>query len=211
MQPLVEIRPYDLADAGLMAAEAQWVLVWTVDRPCVVVGQSNQVLDSLDLEVLARDAIPVYRRPSGGQPVYLSPRTLQISALLREERLQNPRRHFERINGLLVGTISDVLGIDLLERGVSDLAMADERKVLGSSIYRSAGKVLYHGVLNLSESPRQIARYLRHPPQEPDYRRGRDHGSFVTSLAQQVPDLDVAALRRALQDRLTRDLTKISV
>ncbi len=198
MHPLLEIHPYKLADAALMTTEISEALVWTVSEPCVVVGQSNRVQLSLDLEALARDDIPVFRRPSGGQPVLLSPRTLQISVVFDEPRLMNPRLHFEHINGVVREAIRDVLGLDLLLRGFSDLAAPNERKVLGSSIYRSRGRILYHGVLNVSESPAFIARYLLHPPEEPDYRKGRPHEDFITSLAELSGNTDLSAVSRAV-------------
>jgi lipoate-protein ligase A len=44
-------------------------------------------------------------------------------------------------------------------------------------------KLVYHAVLNLSEDTSVFAKYLRHPVREPDYRAGRSHNEFVTSLA----------------------------
>lgn len=185
-KPLVEIQPYALPDADLLQEGVMRVLVWRVPTSCVVVGQSNRVLDSLDLFALARDQVPVFRRPSGGQPVFLSPRTLQISVLLDEPVLTNPRHHFDRINHYVAMLVKKELGLSLHARGISDLATVEGLKVLGSSIYRSQGRVLYHGVLNLAESPACISRYLLHPPQEPDYRKGRSHEGFITSLAELV-------------------------
>lgn len=42
--------------------------------------------------------------------------------------------------------------------------------------------VFYHAVLNIGETPEFIGRYLKHPAREPDYRIGRKHEDFVTSV-----------------------------
>jgi len=42
--------------------------------------------------------------------------------------------------------------------------------------------LLYHAVLNLGEPASTFERYLKHPSKEPDYRKGRSHSDFVTSL-----------------------------
>ena len=65
--------------------------------------------------------------------------------------------------------------------GISDITMAG-KKILGSSIYRSKEALLYHAVLNLGEPASTFERYLKHPTKEPDYRQGRSHSEFVTSL-----------------------------
>jgi lipoate-protein ligase A len=42
--------------------------------------------------------------------------------------------------------------------------------------------VLYHGTLLDDFDLGLVTRVLRHPPREPDYRAGRDHGSFLANL-----------------------------
>lgn len=204
-QALVEIEPYTLADSVMMNAGSNCAMVWRVDQTCVVVGQGNQVLDSLNLFSLTRDKIKVYRRPSGGQPVLLSQRTAQVTIALFEKKLTNPSHHFARINGFLAELIAKELGLTVFFRGVSDLATTDERKILGSSMFRSRNRVVYHGVLNLAETALTVSRYLLHPPQEPEYRRGRSHSDFISSLAEQLPGLDAEHFFEILKARIEGD------
>ena len=49
-------------------------------------------------------------------------------------------------------------------------------------MYRGKGKLFYHAVLNFNEPSTTFQKYLRHPSNEPDYRKGRMHHEFVTSL-----------------------------
>jgi lipoate-protein ligase A len=92
---------------------------------------------------------------------------------------------------------------DLALRGTSDLAVGD-RKVVGSSIYLSSRYAFFHAVVNLSEDTGLIARYLRMPPREPDYRRGRSHTEFVTSLAAEGHDVSADDMERAVGEELRR-------
>ena len=62
--------------------------------------------------------------------------------------------------------------------------------------------MLYHAVLNRAESTDTIERYLKHPLREPDYRHGRNHGDFVTSLAAMGYAFTSATIRESLHQYL---------
>ena len=64
---------------------------------------------------------------------------------------------------------------------MGDVAI-DDLKVLGSSLYANREVALYQGSLLVDPDLDRIARYLPHPSREPDYRRGRSHAEFLTSL-----------------------------
>ncbi len=178
-----EARTYDLPDHVLIDPEAagQDFMVWQPEETVIVLGQSNQAETAVHTELAGQDGVPIYKRHSGGQTVILTPRTLIISIRLISEKLDNPQVYFKRINHLIIEGLSN-LGIENLnEKGISDIAIG-EKKILGSSIYRKRNMVFYHAVLNVAETPEFIARYLKHPGREPDYRTGRKHEDFVTSI-----------------------------
>ncbi len=181
----MEVLAYQLPDAVMFREgepEPGW-LVWVPDHTCLVLGASNQPEVSLYPDRVERDQIPVYKRPSGGETVILTPNTLVISVRLPDPGKQNPNIFFKQINHLIINALQNA-GVDSLgQRGISDIAIG-EKKILGSSIYRKREMVFYHAVLNLSEPAETIGRYIRHPKREPDYRRGRDHAEFVTSLSE---------------------------
>jgi len=123
------------------------------------------------------------KRPSGGQTVVLTPKNLIISAVFFDRNALVPKEVFNSIN-LLIISVLEQFGIkDLSLKGISDIAI-DGKKILGSSIYRSKNALLYHAVLNLGESSSTFEKYLKHPSKEPDYRLGRSHSEFVTSLSE---------------------------
>ena len=55
-----------------------------------------------------------------------------------------------------------------------------------------------------------IDRYLKHPSKEPEYRRGRPHTAFVTTLALEYPDLSYARIQQTVDDTLQQRILEIT-
>lgn len=186
MKPL----SYCLPDTLLLENSIKNFMVWIPERSYIVLGASNNIQDALILENVLVDNIPVLKRPSGGQTVMLTPNNVIISIVFPDAGVQ-PKDVFSQVNKLIVSVLKNNGVDDLRLSGISDIAIL-EKKILGSSIYRSKHMLLYHAVLNVSEPAETFERYLKHPTKEPDYRKGRKHGEFVTSLKengfQKTPD-----------------------
>ena len=69
-------------------------------------------------------------------------------------------------------------------RGISDVVVGD-RKISGNAQARRWGGVLLHGTLLRDLDLALVEACLRHPPREPEYRRGRSHRDFLTTLVDQ--------------------------
>lgn len=201
----MEITPYDLHDIELLEDNSSTYrfMVWEPGFLCIVLGQSNRLDQSVYVEQAAADNIPVYKRPSGGETVVLSPGTLVISILKRGDGLRSPRLYFNAYNEKIIQALRGLGVKNLSVNGISDICIGNQ-KILGSSIYRNRDRVLYHGVLNRAESVDVIERYLKHPPREPEYRDGRRHKDFVTSLAHQGYQFTGEEIRRALIEELKK-------
>jgi lipoate-protein ligase A len=118
-----------------------------------------------------------------------------------EDQLRSPQQVFNNHNGKIITALKG-LGITRLSlKGISDIAL-EEKKILGSSLYRARGMVFFHAVLNVSQQPYIFERYLRHPPREPEYRRGRTHREFVTSLYAEGHELPMDRLKAAIEAAL---------
>lgn len=195
----MEIRNYDLLDVSLLelSPPAYRCLIWRPDFTCLILGQSNKAETSLLREAVEQDAVSVYKRPSGGETVLLSPKTLVISILIPTADFKAPRACFNHINGKIASSLQSMGISDIRLNGISDICIG-EKKILGSSIYRSRDRMLYHAVLNVSEDTALIGRYLKHPSREPEYRRGRAHEDFVTSLAREGFNGKMEALMETL-------------
>lgn len=196
---MTEILKYNLPDSDLIdvtATDTNWSF-WVPDDHYLVLGQSNKAEKSLYLDKVKEDKIKVVKRPSGGESVILTPNTIVISVRLFTEKLENPQTSFRKINNAIIKALEN-LGVKKLHyKGISDVSIG-EKKILGSSIYRKKNLVFYHAVLNISEDISLIGKYLRHPGREPDYRKGRGHGDFVTSIREQGYELNHDQLIKAI-------------
>jgi len=172
---------YTLPDIQLLEDDSKQFLIWRPDKMYIILGASNRAEEALFLDNVRQDAITVMKRPSGGQTVMLTPNNLIIAAVFSDKNIMKPKEVFIMLNKLIISSIEEAGITDLSQRGISDIAI-DGKKILGSAIYRNKDKLLYHAVLNLGEPASTFERYLKHPSREPDYRNGRNHAEFVTSL-----------------------------
>ncbi len=180
---MFQIRKYDLPDIDIFYDETKRTdfFIWIPDDYYIVLGNSNKPQENLIEKNIHADYVPVYKRPSGGETVVLTPNTLVISIKITLEKFANPSAHFRYFNGKIIEGLSGLGVKNLYYRGISDIAIGD-KKILGSSIYRRRKILFYHAVLNVSEVIETIERYIKHPTREPGYRNGRSHQEFVTSL-----------------------------
>jgi len=192
----------DLLERDLLNNTESELMVWQPEFPVIVLGQSNTPEKSVLLEKALMDDIPVMQRPSGGEAVLLTPKMLIISLILKGTNLPKSSELFKQVNDLLISGFKDAGLSNVTYRGISDLAIND-KKILGSSIYRKPDTLFYHAVINYSEAPELIASYLKHPGREPDYRVGRDHAEFVTTLKDTGLEMNLSLLIEHFQAKLS--------
>jgi len=208
---MIEVREYDLPDFRISQSDNDFeVCVWQPENNYLVLGQSNHAETSLNTAEVLADKIVVYKRPSGGETVILSPQMLVISVLFKTGQLKNPKDYFFQINEAIIDALKSLGVSDLRQKGISDIAIG-EKKILGSSIYRKPDKVFFHAVLNVSENTETIARYIKHPAKEPDYRLGRTHEDFVTSLSSAGHQLDYTELAHRVKSEIKKIRNKLIV
>ena len=191
--------PYTLPDALLLEDRdsAYRALAWIPPEPAVVLGCSSSLEKAVEEAQVCGDGIRVYRRPSGGESMFLSPRMAAVSLVLDLGKRPLPRTLFSATGAALLRALESLGVSGLGIRGTSDLVLG-ERKLLGSAIYQRGTRLFYHAVLNVAEEPSRIQRYLRHPVREPQYRQGKRHEDFVTSLALEGFPVGPEACRKAL-------------
>ena len=205
----IEVKKYDLPDYDILKEGSNdFYKIWIPDQKYLVIGQGNKADSSLYIEKVEADNIPVYKRSSGGETVILTPNTLIISAVIIDEKFKNPAIYFKYYNKLLMETFQD-LGIENIgQKGISDVTIGN-KKIVGSSIYRRKNIVFYHAVINVSESIDIIAKYIKHPKKEPDYRKGRDHKEFVTSIELEGYDISIEQISEKLAQKF-EDIVNLS-
>ncbi len=198
-----EAISYNLPDYAILHSDKQAdYAVWQPDKTYIVLGRSNRITDdSVYMEKATEDGVEIYKRPSGGEAVVLSPDMLVISVKLPVENPLKTHQYFRLINNSIIDALHKSGISDVHQKGISDISIGI-KKILGSSIYRKEKTVFYHAVLNISGSVAIISRYLKHPSKEPDYRKGRDHAEFVTSLRQEGYNTAPEDLKKALAESL---------
>ena len=178
----IDSNSYPLPDKKLLETSSlPSFCTWIPDQVYVVLGRSNQPETSVYLDRIKQDEVTLIKRPSGGEAVVLTPSMIVIACTDQKEAYERSVDFFARCNNIIISALTD-LGVENLgQRGISDIS-SGSHKILGSSMFKAPDRLFYHAVLNVSELPGTIAWYLKHPTREPDYRGGRDHTKFVTSL-----------------------------
>ncbi len=201
---MIEVSEYNLPDIELLNEESNKFLLWIPDKTYIILGASNKAHISVEESLALKDNITVMKRRTGGQTVMLTPNNLIISAVITDESVMKPKDVFNNFNDIIIGAIEKDHNEKFSTRGISDIALGD-KKIMGSSMYRGKGKLFYHAVLNYNEPPATFQKYLKHPSIEPDYRKGRMHDEFVTTLV----NTGYSKSMLHLKNELTESLSKI--
>ena len=177
--------------------------LWEPLFPIVVLGRSSRYEEEIFGEICAADQIRVIKRLGGGKSVLLSPGMLIVSIALETIRFRGHLYYAKAINQIIEKTLTCCGVGNITFRGVSDLALGDQ-KILGCCLYltRVRGRwiVFYQASVLFDPYLKLVSTYLKHPPWEPDYRKGRSHEEFLTTLRAQGhrPQIIQASSRLAL-------------
>jgi lipoate-protein ligase A len=178
----------DAAEAGDLPGDV--LRLWESPQPIVVVGRSSRVAEEANVEACGQANVPVLRRASGGAAIVAGSGCLMYAVILQYAGREHLRlideahRYVLGVVAAAVGTLKNVVQ----HVGTSDLAMGG-RKISGNSVRCKREHFLYHGTLLYAFDLSLIARLLRMPPRQPEYRIGRLHDEFVANLPVNGADL----------------------
>jgi lipoate-protein ligase A len=194
----------DLLDRFLKTGEPVF-RTYEPSETCAVLGAGGKPETDLLLENLAADGIAVHRRRGGGGTVVLAHGQVVLALVTEVDSPFHNREYARRINEWFIEALSR-LGVERVShRGISDLAIG-EKKILGTSLYRRRLILFYQGSLLVSGDLSLFTRYLAMPTRVPDYRAGRGHEEFCTTLAKEGHALGarsvIAALEKVVRARL---------
>jgi len=165
----------------------------------IVLGAGGNPEADLFLEHLRADGVPWRRRRGGGGTVVLTPGQVVLAVVTEVGSPFRNREYAAEINGWFIEALSS-LGVSGVEpRGISDLAI-EEKKILGTSIYRTRLTLFYQASLLVSNDLAVFSRYLAMPARVPDYRAGRSHEDFCTTLVRAGFALSVQGVMKALEE-----------
>lgn len=202
-----------LDEALLRAADEQQSLdnevlrVWQAPETAVIVGRSSKVSVEVFTDEAAAKHISIMRRPSGGATVVIGAGCLLYSLLI-DMNARPALRMLDAMHQFVMDRMVAAMhrfNASVRYDGTCDLVI-DDRKFSGNSLKVGRNWTLYHGTILLGMDLSLINQLLRHPPREPEYRRGRLHSDFVTNLPVS-PELLTHALREVWQaDQPLQDL-----
>ncbi|KAG5507237.1 hypothetical protein JIQ42_06643 [Leishmania sp. Namibia] len=154
---------------GLTLDKNQRLLLFYVNRPCVVVGRNQNIFQEVSLRRAAVDGVSVARRASGGGAVFHDEGNLCFSFLTHRSRYA-PEKTIQLVRlGLCAGYAIDPARLSTTGR--HDLFL-DGKKITGSAM-RVHRDIAYHHCTLLVDTPRALlGRYL--------YPEG-DYVAFTTS------------------------------
>ncbi|MGA2974026.1 MAG: hypothetical protein ABSF77_01820 [Spirochaetia bacterium] len=151
---------------------------------CAVLGASGKPEQDLLLDALTADNVPWLRRRGGGGTVILGPGQVVLAVVTEVQSPFRNREYAAAINSWITESLG-ALGIaGVKPEGISDLAIGG-KKIVGTSIYRTRLVLFYQASLLVNNDIALFTRYLAIPSKVPDYRNGRSHEEFCTTLARQ--------------------------
>jgi lipoate-protein ligase A len=170
----------------------------------VILGTGQESAKEANLPLARELNVPVLRRHSGGGAVVIGPGVLNFSAFYRIDAVPG----LDTIRGAMTTLLRPVVAwmathsLRAVEAGLSDLAISSEdgtlRKIAGNSQARKRRSVVVHGTLLADPDFERISRLLHFPSSVPDYRAGRAHRAFLTSLKEQGLPHDLSSLVEGL-------------
>lgn len=179
--------------------------IYEAEHTEVVLGRAAGLEEDVFTLNCKMDRVPIFRRLGGGGTVVLTRGMIIISLAGRSAVDFHLREHLNAVNQIVLKILESLNIKWLAIKGISDIALMD-KKILGSSLYRKKELVLYQGSLLVCPNLTVIKRYLKHPMKEPDYRIGRSHDEFLTSLHKEGYRVDI----KLLIERLKKEFSKYS-
>lgn len=191
-----------------MASGLPNLRVWEPGSPMVVTGRGGNTEREVFSSECKRDGVPIIRRRTGGGTVVLAPGMAVFSLAKSVGRELEIQLYNRQINGLIIDFLRIVGNIDAIVRGISDVCVGD-RKIMGSGMYRSRKILFFQGVILSDPDLSLLDKYLPHPPKEPDYRQGRKHGDFLTTMKREGIALDTHQVLKKLETFLWENIDYI--
>lgn len=169
----------------------------------VVLGSSNKAHIEVKESACVADEVPILKRYGGGGTVVLHPGCVVVSLGMWVSQFYGNDRYFRKINEAVIQTLAAKWPVlsGLGQDGLSDLTYG-ERKVAGTSLFRSRNYLLYQASILVDAKVDLMERYLKHPSREPDYRGGKSHRKFVSGLDEFVATLVPSDIEKLLEQNL---------
>ena len=201
-----QLRKNDELFINGAAQELPFVYIYEQETIEIVHGPScRNIHEEIFVDKCEKDGVPITERRGGGGTVVLSPGVLVIIVVGEKRGRENPVDIFRRVHDALIPALCEAGVTNAVHEGISDIAV-NGKKVLGSSLYMGSNMPFYYyqSSLMVSNNLEFLSRYLCHPPREPDYRRGRDHAQFCTTLCESGLRVSISELSVLIESSLKK-------
>ena len=177
------------------------IRVWKPKDILVVLGNANNQDTECHINLCEEDRVPILKRCGGGGTVVLHDGCLVLSVGLWVKDYFKNDFYFKEINQSFIDALAcfNPKFSSLYQDGLSDICF-DNKKLVGTSLFRSRNYLLYQASLLVDKKIHLIERYLKHPSKEPGYRSGKPHREFVTDLSEVSSSKDFTGLEEALKE-----------
>jgi lipoate-protein ligase A len=153
---------------------------WWGGPPAVVMGSSEHPEQVAHVAECTRYGVSLLKRCSGGGTVLQTKDVLNYSLITPAPASLDVRASFCQGTEIIRAILAR-FGIVGVPQGTSDVAVGD-RKISGNAQAWRWKSLLVHGTLLVDFDFDLAEKLLKHPPREPDYRRGRNHRDFLVTL-----------------------------
>lgn len=183
--------------------------IWEPKGPCIVLGRSNIAKKELYFKQCVKDGVSVQRRAGGGGTVYIDKGVVIITITKTVDNHYENEKYFKKINDIICNSLEKIGVKNLCQNGISDICIND-RKLMGSSMYRSESMIFYQGSLLVDTDISKIEKYIRHPSKAPDYRNKRAHKDFLITLRNAGYDLPIDKLIEHLRSNINDNIRSVN-
>jgi lipoate-protein ligase A len=158
--------------------------VWEQNSTAIVLGRSQKPELEINTENCLKQHIPISRRCSAGGTVIQKEGSLNFVfhfPVSWNSSLIDVRKSFQ----FFAEYIQQVLALHQIPSGyrlLSDITNGADKKLSGNAQSRSQHSILHHGTLLAKPCHELMHNLLLQPLIQPEYRLGRNHQDFVTSL-----------------------------
>ena len=189
---LYDEKLLDLAEDDLSSEALRF---WEAADFFVVLGRISKPESEIETAEAARDNIKIIRRHSAGGTVLEGPGCLNYSLVLsfaQRPMLKDIRKSYEIILGEICASFSNI-GVNAKFEPLSDMVVSG-RKFSGNAQWRRKKYMLHHGTILYNFPIERIEKYIKMPPVEPPYRKGRSHSEFLTNV-----NISAAAIKKCIE------------
>ncbi|MFQ6020003.1 MAG: biotin/lipoate A/B protein ligase family protein [Dehalococcoidia bacterium] len=197
VSPLRSQTLYHTVCQGVSQGEPETLLLMYPKRPYVCVGYHSNIEREIDLTYCRRRRLPVYRRQTGGGPVYLDKDQLFFQLILHEKSVPlSIKRAYAELLEAPVRTYR-ALGLDARLETMNDICV-DGRKISGTAMAKIEDAVVLVGNIIFDFDYEAMVRVLNLPNDTFREQVATNLDRYLTALKRELPSLP----RRAEVKRL---------